>query len=122
MANKLVTINLRKYLVNQPRTKRIRKAISYVRAQVARHAKVDEADVKLSKELNEHIFKYAARRMTPLKLSISIDNNIATASTFKEAQANAPAAEKPKAAQGKAQAKNAKPSTPATASKAKAGK
>ncbi|MGC8669869.1 MAG: hypothetical protein ACP5TL_01815 [Candidatus Micrarchaeia archaeon] len=87
MANKLITINIRKYLINQPRTKRIRKAVKYVEAQVARHAKVSIENVRISRDLNELIFKYGARRMTPLKLNIALENGIATASPFKEASA-----------------------------------
>ncbi|MCL4373827.1 MAG: hypothetical protein M1360_03025 [Candidatus Marsarchaeota archaeon] len=124
MVNKLVTINLRKYLVNQPRTKRIRKAVRYVREQVARHAKVSEENVKFSRELNERIFKYSAKHMTPLRLNISIENSIATASPFKEAQAkpqaNAKEAKAAKPAPAKA-AKEAKASV-AAPDKAKANK
>ncbi|MGC8586616.1 MAG: hypothetical protein ACP5K5_03695 [Candidatus Micrarchaeia archaeon] len=89
MVNKIVTINIRKYLVKQPRTKRIRKAVSYVRVQAARHAKMSIENVKLSEELNEYIFKHAAREMTPLKLSIAIEANKAIVSPFKEQQTQA---------------------------------
>ncbi|MEM0149803.1 MAG: hypothetical protein QXW10_02830 [Candidatus Micrarchaeaceae archaeon] len=121
MANKLLTINLRKYLVNQPRTKRIRKAVRYIREQVARHSKTNIENVRLSTELNALIFKSAAKRMTPLKLNISIENNIAKASPFKEVQA--PAAEKAQE-KGKnpAGTKSAKEKNATTQDKAKPNK
>jgi len=121
MANKLITINLRKYLVNQPRTKRIRKAVKFVRNEVARHAKVGIENVKLSTELNALIFKSAAKHMTSLKLNIAIDNNVAKAALFKEAQAQNAAAktqEKGKGTQAKA-AKEAKPNATGRATQSK---
>ncbi len=82
MVERLLTINLRRYLVAQPRTKRMRKAPKYIRERVSHFMKIDVENVKLSKELNNEIVKAYAKSMHPVKLSISIDNNIATARLF----------------------------------------
>ncbi|MGC8496195.1 MAG: hypothetical protein ACP5RM_01850 [Candidatus Micrarchaeia archaeon] len=84
MATRLITINIRKYLVEQPRTKRIRKAVKFIRQRIARLSKVSEDNVKMSRELNEYIFKRAAKSMTPVKVNVSIENNIANATLYKE--------------------------------------
>ncbi len=83
MASKLITISIRKYLVTQPRTKRMRKAATYIRERVSHYMKVDLDKVKFSRDLNNEITAHSLR-MKPVKLSIDIDKGIATASLFKE--------------------------------------
>ncbi|MGI0133436.1 MAG: hypothetical protein ACREBW_00555 [Candidatus Micrarchaeaceae archaeon] len=133
MANKLLTLNLRKYLVTQPRTKRNTRAVRYIRNRIAHYTKVKTDDVVISQELNSLIFKHYARRMTPLKMNIGIENGRATATPFAtqkkpepvvapakkgvvkkeekpatEAKKTAAKAEKPKAAPAQPDAKQAK--------------
>lgn len=82
MVEKLLTISTRKYLVEQPRTKRLRKAPAYIRERVAHYLKLDINSVKISKELNNEIVKRYAKSMLPVKLSITVDNNSATVNLF----------------------------------------
>lgn len=91
MANRLITINLRKYLAKQPRVKRNNKAIALIRSQVARFAKVSPENVKLGQELNALVFKRYSRRPTPVKLNVAVDNGRATVTPFPEKAEKAPA-------------------------------
>ncbi|MDE1856945.1 MAG: hypothetical protein KGH98_02565 [Candidatus Micrarchaeota archaeon] len=88
MAERLLTINIRKYLVTQPRNKRANKAVKYVRDRVAHYTKTMPDNVKLSKELNSEIFKRYSKSMNPVKMSVSITNDIASVTLF--AQKTAP--------------------------------
>lgn len=84
MANRLITINIRRYLARQPRVKRSKKAIALIRGQVARFAKVAPENVKLSQELNALVFKKYSKRMIPVKLNVAIENGRATVTPFSE--------------------------------------
>ncbi len=84
MANRILTINLRRYLVTQPRNKRQKKATRYVRERIAHYTKVPEENVKLDMSLNSLIVKKHAKSMMPLKLDISIEGGKATAMPFAE--------------------------------------
>ncbi|MGC8537683.1 MAG: hypothetical protein ACP5MZ_01705 [Candidatus Micrarchaeia archaeon] len=109
MAERLITINIRRYLAMQPRTKRVKRAARYVRERAAHYMKMDEGDVLISKELNNRIVKYYSRKMVPIKLSAKIDNGKAVLNEF---SVEKPAAEqKPanKAAAGKKQGSKAAP-------------
>ena len=97
----MITINIRRYLAMQPRTKRVKRAARYVRERAAHYMKMDEGDVSISTELNNRIVKYYSRKMVPIKLSAKVDNGKAVLNEFSAAK---PAAEqKPaeKAAAGK---------------------
>ncbi len=72
MVERLITLNLRRYLVEQPVTKRQRKAISYIRERVAHYTKVDIDNVKIDMGLSESVIKYYSRKMKPIKLSIDV--------------------------------------------------
>ncbi len=101
MAERLITISIRRYLAMQPRTKRVKRAARYVRERAAHYMKMDEGDVSISTELNNRIVKYYSRKMVPIKLSAKVDNGKAVLNEFSAAK---PAAEqKPaeKAAAGK---------------------
>ncbi len=100
MASRLITIGIRKYLVGQPRTKRARKAVRYVRERIAHYTKTDEDSVKISPSLSELIIKRHAKSMLPVRANISIEKGIVTASPFSEQKAEekaAPAARKAEA-------------------------
>lgn len=87
MPNRILTINIRNYLVTQPRNKRTKKAVRYLRDRVAHYTKTQIDNVKISKELNEKIFKYYSKNMRPVKMTISIDAGKATATPFSEQKA-----------------------------------
>lgn len=82
MANRLLTINIRKYLATQPRTKRLNKAVRYIRDRVSHYTKVKPEDVKLSSELNSLIFKRYAKSMERVKLNVNIENDKALVTPF----------------------------------------
>ncbi len=86
---RLITLNLRRYLVRQHRNKRVRKAAPYVRERVAHYTKLDSGAVSLTRELNNKIVSYYAKRMAPLKLKVDIKEGAATADLFRERKAEA---------------------------------
>lgn len=86
MAERLITINLRKYLVKQPRTKRARKAARYVKERVAHYTKLNPENVKLGYDLNNLIFKYYSRSMVPLKVRVKIGTDTADVLPYIEGQ------------------------------------
>lgn len=101
MADRLLTINIRKYLVTQPRNKRANKAVRYVRDRVAHYTKTALENVKMSKELNSEIFKRYSKSMNPVRLNVSIANDVASVTLFSQKAAQQPATptkkeEKPK--------------------------
>ncbi|MCL4389543.1 MAG: hypothetical protein M1528_01465 [Candidatus Marsarchaeota archaeon] len=78
----LLTINIRRYLVGQPRTKRARKAALYIRERVAHYTKTKIEDVKISQELNNLILKRYSKSMSPVRINAKIENGKATAEPF----------------------------------------
>ncbi len=84
MAERLLTINMRRYLVAQHRGKRARKAAGYVRDRVAHYTKTPLEGVALSRELNNSIVKRYAKSMEPLRLKVSIDKGEAKVDFFRE--------------------------------------
>jgi ribosomal protein L31E len=87
MADRLITINIRKYLVTQPRTKRARKAAKYIRERVAHYTKLKPENVKLGMELNNLIFKEYSRRMVPVKVRVKMGTDTADVLPFVEESA-----------------------------------
>ena len=92
MADRLLTINLRNFLVKQSVRRRHMKISKYVRNRVSHYMKVDEENVKLSGDLNILMIKKHSKSMLPLKVNVKIDNGIATVSPFAMPEAAAPAA------------------------------
>ncbi len=92
----LLTINLRKYLVTQPRNKRAYKATRYVRDRVSHFTKTDIDNVKISMELNSLIVKQFSKKMSPVKMTVKMENGKAFAEPFMPERAAAQ--EAPKAA------------------------
>lgn len=88
MVSRLITINIRKYLVRQPRNKRGRKAVSYLRARVSHYTKTNPENVRISKELNQLIMKSYSRRMIPIKVSVNIEKDRVTVMPFGEQKAS----------------------------------
>ncbi|MEM3227661.1 MAG: hypothetical protein QXR58_00895 [Candidatus Micrarchaeaceae archaeon] len=82
MAELLLTINMRKFLLKQAKPMRLRRAPGYVRERVAHYMKLSPESVKLSTELNSLITKYYSKSMRKLKLSVSVDNGIANVKPF----------------------------------------
>jgi ribosomal protein L31E len=98
MPDRILTISLRKYLSSQPRNKRTRKAVRYVRERIAHYNKVDEENVRISTDLNSRIIKNYSKNMSPIKLVVNVDKGIAMASDF-NAKKEAPKVAEKKAAQ-----------------------
>ncbi len=103
MVERLITINIRRYLAMQPRTKRVKRAARYIRERAAHYMKMDDSDVSISKELNNRIVKYYSRKMVPIKLSAKVDNGKAVLNEFSAAKAVAEQRPAEKAAAGKKQ-------------------
>jgi ribosomal protein L31E len=120
MANRLLTINIRNYLVNQPRRKRPTRIYRWVRFRIAQQTNVREDNIKISKELNEIIMKRHIKSMKPLKVNISIDKEIATVTPFVIRAIQKPADAKAQAAPKSAAAKTAAQASTATATSAPA--
>ncbi len=80
----LLTINIRKYLVGQPRTKRARKAVIYVRERVAHFTKTDIENVRIDQELNSVIVKKYSKTMTPVRMNVKLEGGKAIAEPFKQ--------------------------------------
>jgi ribosomal protein L31E len=78
----LLTINMRRYLVTQPRNKRKYKAIRYLRERISHYTKTDIDNVLLSQSLNSEVLKRVAKSMAPVRLTVKIDNGKATAEPF----------------------------------------
>jgi ribosomal protein L31E len=112
MADRLLTINLRNYLVKQSRRRRHMKISKYVRNRVSHYMKVDEENVKLSGDLNILMIKSHSKSMLPLKVNVKVENGRAMVTPFAQAKAAAPASA-PKKAEAKAQQAQAGAATPA---------
>jgi ribosomal protein L31E len=84
MVDRLLTINIRKYLVTQPRTKRARKAAKYIKERVAHYTKMKVENVRLGQELNNLIFKEYSRRMVPVKVRVKMGADTADVLPFIE--------------------------------------
>jgi len=117
MAERLITINIRRYLAMQPRTKRVKRAARYVRERAAHYMKMDPGNVTISKDLNNRLVKYYSKKMVPVKLSAKIDNGKAVLNEFSAAKPAEPKKEE-KAGKGKQQEAKKEPTT-ATQTKAK---
>jgi ribosomal protein L31E len=87
MPTRLLTINIRNYLVSQPRRKRPMKISSWVKFRIAQSTNVRTEDVKISKELNSIIMKEHLNSMKKLKVNINIEKNVATVTPFAEKKA-----------------------------------
>ena len=90
MAEILLTINLRKFLMKQERNKRLKRAAGYVRDRIAHYTKTQPENVIISQALNNAIVKFYSKSMLPLKLSVKLEGGKATATQFKEAGAAKP--------------------------------
>ncbi len=84
MASKLLTINIRNYLVGQPRRKRAKRVSGYVRARIAHYTNVRFDNIRISKELNSLILKKHISSMKPLKVSIGMEKDKAIVTPFNE--------------------------------------
>lgn len=117
MADRLLTINLRNYLVKQPVRRRHMKISGYVRERVAHYTKVDEENVKLTGDLNILMIKRHAKSMLPLKVNVKIENGMATVSPFAKPKAAAVPAAAPAGKKEAPKADAKKDAKPAAAGK-----
>lgn len=116
MANRLITINVRNYLVKKPVGKRHLRISKYVRSRVAHYTKTSEENVKITRELGALMVKSYAKSMLPLKLNVSIEKGIATVSSY-NADKKAVAKEKTAGAPVQTPAAGAQVPAPAKAQK-----
>lgn len=84
MQNRLITINIRRYLSTQPRTKRINKNVKFLIERVAHLTKTEPGNVRIDQGLNTLIFKKYSKTMAPMKVNVNIDNGVATVTQFVE--------------------------------------
>lgn len=84
MPTKLITINIRRYLVTQPRSRRQKRLSSYVRDRIAHYMKVANENVKIDSEMNNALVKRYSKSMLPLKANVNIDNGVAKVSLYSE--------------------------------------
>lgn len=82
MATRLLTINIRNYLVNQPRRKRPMRISNWIRFRIAQSTNIRTDNIRISKELNTIIMKEHLKSMKKLKVNINIDKDIATITPF----------------------------------------
>ncbi len=85
MATRLLTINIRKYLVNQPRRKRPARISRYIRYRIAQSTNIKSGNIKITQDLNSLVLKKYLFSMKPLKVSIEIDKDKAKVSHFEKA-------------------------------------
>ena len=96
MAERLITLNIRRYLVRQPRPKRARRAMRYIRERVAHYTKIVPENIRIGQDVNNAVFKHYAKYMNPIKLRVLIGTDTADVLMFKEGEsADAKAAAKP---------------------------
>jgi ribosomal protein L31E len=93
MPERIITLNLRKYLVHQPRGKRRNKAVKYIRERVSHYTKVKQENVKISQQLNSLVITKYSRTMNPLKLNVKIGTDTADVFPFSEQVAKKPEAD-----------------------------
>jgi ribosomal protein L31E len=84
MPTKLITINIRRYLVTQPRSRRQKRLSSYVKDRIAHYMKVTQENVKIDSEMNKALVKFYSKNMLPLKANVNIDNGTAKVSLYSE--------------------------------------
>ena len=84
MQNRLITINIRRYLSTQPRTKRINKCVKFLKERVAHLTKTDPENIRIDQGLNVLIFKKYSKTMAPMQVNVCIDNGRATVTQFVE--------------------------------------
>lgn len=98
MANRLLTINIRNYLVNQPRRKRPMRISTYLKYRIAKSTNIRSSNIRISSELNTLVMKKYINSMKPLKVNVSIDKEIATITPFGQKAAKAQEAKPQEAA------------------------
>ncbi len=82
MASRLLTINLRNYLVGVPRRKRVMKISSYIKNRISKSTNVRVDNIRINMALNSVIMKKHLNSMKPLKVSITMDKEIANVTAF----------------------------------------
>ncbi|MGD0510249.1 MAG: hypothetical protein ABSA33_00250 [Candidatus Micrarchaeaceae archaeon] len=85
MANRILTINIRNYLVKQPRRKRPARISRWIRYRIAHSANIKSDSIRITKELNSIVLKKYLHSMKPLKVNISTDKGISTVTYFSSA-------------------------------------
>ncbi|OJI07704.1 hypothetical protein Micr_01003 [Candidatus Micrarchaeum sp.] len=102
MPAKLITINIRRYLVTQPRSVRQKRLSRYVRERIAHYMKVSEENVKIDTAMNSAMTKVYTKSMMPIKANVNIDNGVAKVSLYSDKKPADTQKAEPKAADKKA--------------------
>jgi hypothetical protein len=84
MANRLLTINIRNYLVGQPRRKRVMRISRYIKERINQHTNVGMDNIKISSELNSIILKQHLHSMKKLKVNINVEKEKAMVTPFSD--------------------------------------
>ena len=116
MPAKLLTINIRNYLVKSPRSMRQRRLSHYVRDRVAHYMKLKLENVKIDSELNKALVRQYSKSMLPLKTNVNIDNGIAKVSLYSNKPVQQAAAAKPEKKQSDQKTKESPAKSTNTAS------
>lgn len=109
MANRLLTINIRDYLIKTPRRKRHMRLSNYIKMRIAKSTNVSADSIKISQDLNSQIMTKYLKSMHKLKLNISIEKDRTLVTAFSDRPAAKPATD-------------AKATTAASAAKASSAK
>ncbi|MCL4387646.1 hypothetical protein M1567_00640 [Candidatus Marsarchaeota archaeon] len=103
MPAKLITINIRRYLVTQPRSVRQKRLSRYVRERIAHYMKVAEENVKIDTAMNSAMTKVYTKSMMPIKANVNIDNGVAKVSLYSDKKPAETQKAEPKAPEKKAE-------------------
>lgn len=97
VANRLLTINIRNYLVGQPRRKRPMRISRYIKERISQQTNIGMENIRISNELNSIILKQHLHSMKKLKVNINVEKEKATVTPFSEKPRPQTAAEARKA-------------------------
>ena len=103
MPAKLITINIKRYLVTQPRSVRQKRLSRYVRERIAHYMKVAEENVKIDTAMNSAMTKVYTKSMMPIKANVNIDNGVAKVSLYSDKKPAETQKAEPKAPEKKAE-------------------
>jgi hypothetical protein len=91
MATRLLTINIRDYLIKTPRRKRHMRISNYIRLRIAKSTNVPVDNIRISQDLNALILTKYLKSMKKLKVNISVEKDRALVTAFSDKPAPKPA-------------------------------
>jgi hypothetical protein len=84
MANRLLTINIRDFLIRTPVRKRHMRLSNYIKLRIAKSTNVKAENIKISQDLNSLVMTKYLKSMHKLKVNINIEKEKATVTAFSE--------------------------------------